>query len=61
MRKAPAIDAALDQAGFAKMGIAWRKAEALVVARDGNDSTILQHIDNAEIVDQIAIVKFAAL
>ena len=61
MRKARAVDEALGQAGFAQTGVVRPEAEPLVIARDGNDSSIAEHLGDAEIVDDAVIVKFTAL
>ena len=51
----------LGQAGFAQTGVVRPETETLVIARDGNDSSIAEYLGDAEIVDDAVVVKFTAL
>ena len=49
------------QARFAQTGVVRPEAETLVVASDGDDPSIAEHLSDAEIVDDAVVVKFTAL
>ena len=49
------------QARFAQTGVVRPETETLVIARDGNDSSIAEYFGDAEIVDDAVIVKLTAL
>src|SRR5947207_10868156 len=61
MGKARAMKKALGQAGFAQARVVRPEAEALVIARDGNDAAILQNFGHAEVIQDAVIVVLAAL
>lgn len=61
MREALAVNEAFSNPGFAQMGVVRPEAEALVVASDGNDAAIAQHLRHTEVVDQAVVIKFTAL
>jgi short chain dehydrogenase len=61
MGKAPAVNETLGKVGLAEVGIVRPQAHPLVIARDGDNAAIVQHIGHAEIMDQAVIIKFTPL
>ena len=61
MRKEAPAGEALGETGFPKIRVVRPEANTFVIAGNGNEAAIIQHLDHAEIIHEAAIIEFTAL
>src|SRR5438477_12410360 len=59
-REMEAVDELLVEVGFSQRGVVRPETKALVVARNCDDTTVAQHFNDAEIIDNAVVIVLTA-